>query len=102
MKLVELFLPCQKSNGKEVDACEFEQIERTLTEMFGGVTAYHRAPAIGRWRDSKSNVEVDEITVVEVMIEHLDRAWWHQYRSDLLRRFEQEELLIRVTEVELL
>lgn len=53
-------------------------------------------------RDVGSEVQKDEITIVEVVVDHLDREWWNGFRQDLLELFQQDELLIRVTEVELL
>jgi hypothetical protein len=38
----------------------------------------------------------------EVMTERLDEAWWGAYRRDLERRFRQDTVLIRATEVRLL
>tara|TARA_R110002049_G_scaffold268572_1_gene445051 strand:- start:13757 stop:14236 length:480 start_codon:yes stop_codon:yes gene_type:complete len=101
MKLIELFLPCQRPSGEKVEAVEFERVEQTLTQMFGGATAYRRA-ATGHWKRSAGDVEVDEITVVEVVTDSFDRQWWCEFRRELLNRFQQDELLVRVTEVDLL
>ena len=42
----------------------------------------------------------DEIVVLEVMAETLDREWWRDYRGELERRFRQDEVVIRASEVE--
>lgn len=102
MKLVEIYLPCRKSNGNEIEPEEFDRVEQTLTEKFGGVTAYRRTPAIGRWKRSECEVEVDDVAVIEVITDELDRHWWNGYQRELLLRFQQDELLIRVSDVELL
>ena len=44
----------------------------------------------------------DEVVIFEVMTEHLNRQWWSGYKKKLEKRFRQEELVIRATEVELL
>lgn len=102
MKLVEIYLPSRKSNGDEIESEEFDRVEQTLTEKFGGVTAYRRTPAIGHWKRSEGEVEVDDVTVIEVITHGLDRRWWIGYQQELLERFQQEELLIRISNVELL
>jgi hypothetical protein len=47
-------------------------------------------------------VHHDDVIVVEVMTESLDRAWWSGYRKELAARFRQEELVIRATPMETL
>ncbi len=101
MKLVEIFLPCQRPSGLKVDTEEFDEVQRILTSKFGGSTAYQRA-AVGRWKRSEQTVEVDDITVIEVVIDELDRNWWSDYKNKLANQFDQDEILIRVTEVTLL
>ena len=64
------------------------------------MTAYSRAPAEGLWVSSDTGVSRDDVIVVEVMAEELDRVWWREYRIELRRRFEQEEVVIRTWEAE--
>jgi hypothetical protein len=45
--------------------------------VFGDLTAYNRAPAEGLW-ESGSGVEQDDIVVIEVMVDSLDRTWWKE------------------------
>ena len=71
-----------------------------LTERFGGLTAYTRAPAQGVWAEDGEAPRRDDIVVYEVMAEALDRSWWRSFRKLLERRFEQEELVVRSQEVE--
>ena len=90
MHLVQLLLPRH-------DAA----ISRELTERFGGVTAYARAPAKGEWKPGPGEAPVrDDIVVYEVMVEDLDRAWWARYRVQLEQRFAQDEIVIRAHLIE--
>jgi hypothetical protein len=75
-------------------------VRHTLTERFGGVTAHLRAPAAGAWKDDDGSVARDDVAIVEVMADALDRGWWADYRRELERRFCQEEIVIRATELE--
>jgi hypothetical protein len=52
----------------------FEAVMHELTERFGGVTAYSRAPAAGRWKSA---------------------SWWARYRRGLEKRLQQKELVVR-------
>ena len=71
-----------------------------LTERFGGLTAYSRAPAQGLWAEDGEPPRRDDIVVYEVMAESLDRSWWRSFRSLLEERFAQDELVIRSQQVE--
>ena len=39
--------------------------------------------------------EGDDIVILEVMTDDLDRAWWGSFRKDLERRFRQESVIVR-------
>ena len=43
---------------------------------------------------------MDEVIVVEVMTDELDREWWGEYRRTLEDRFEQQEIVARASAVE--
>ena len=70
-----------------------------MSARFGGVTAYSRAPAEGIWRDGDTK-EKDDIVIVEVMADELDRGWWHDFRARLERRLDQDELVVRAHDIE--
>ncbi|WP_409566810.1 hypothetical protein [Rhizobium leguminosarum] len=70
-----------------------------LTSKFGGVTLHVNSPAEGLWCDD-GEIERDRIVVAELMTPELDRAWWSSYRTKLEARFRQEEIVIRVIEIE--
>jgi hypothetical protein len=72
-----------------------------LAKTFGGITAYSRAPAEGRWATS-GKVQHDDVVVVEVMVAKLDKAWWGNFRKDLEANFRQTEVIVRTHAIELL
>jgi hypothetical protein len=102
MHLVQLLLPVYDNDGRPFETELFARVRRELTERFGGVTAYTRAPASGAWTEPDGRVVRDDIFIYEVMLEQLDRDWWRKYREDLRRAFRQDELVIRITGVELI
>jgi hypothetical protein len=99
--LVQLLLPTGDNAGEAFPSEAFEQVSRELTERFGGVTAYSRAPAEGRWKQD-ADTEHDDIVVIEVMDEDLDRAFWSAYRCELEKRFRQDVVIVRAQPIELL
>jgi len=53
------------------------------------------------WQEG-SETKRDDIVVLEVMADQLDRAWWQGYRRDLERAFRQEAIVVRAQELDLL
>lgn len=53
MKLIQMLLPIADNEGRAFDEAILEQVERDLTARFGGVTAFVRSPARGRWRNGQ-------------------------------------------------
>ena len=100
--LVQLLLPLYDNDGNDFPGSQFEQVARELTARFGGLTAYTRAPAEGRWRDGGSGTTRDEIIIYEVMTYPLDPAWWGDYREELERRFAQDRIVVRAQSVTVL
>ena len=99
--LVEIFLPLQDKSGRPQPPALFAAVSARLTEAFGGVTTYARAPAEGRWDNGRA-VETDDIVVFEAMAPALDERWWAAWRQELEGQFRQEEILIRATEIRIL
>jgi hypothetical protein len=95
MHLVQVLLPLYNPQGDPFGGDLFAAVRLQLTERFGGVTAYARAPAKGLWKDADGEVARDDIVVYEVMTDELDTGWWSGYRERLRMRFEQEDLVIR-------
>ena len=100
MHLVQLFLPLRDNEGSAFPGALYEGVRADLAEMFGGVTAFTRAPATGLWEDEGGDVQRDDVVLFEVMAERLDHAWWRAFRQALEQRFRQDEVLIRATAVE--
>ena len=94
MHLVQLLLPLVGERAV------FDEVMHELTERYGGVTAYNRAPAAGRWKSPSASTESDDIVVIEVMVEELDKPWWARYRRALEKRLRQKELVVRAHKIE--
>jgi hypothetical protein len=95
MHLVQLLLPLSDTAGRPFPRSHYDDLALQLTERFGGVTAYTRAPATGLWESGNGERVRDQVIVYEVMVEELDREWWIALRRALEARFEQDELVIR-------
>jgi hypothetical protein len=98
MLLIEILLPVADNAGTPFPREAFDRVRRELTERFGGVTAFVRAPASGLWRDDDGVVRRDEIAIFEVMADALDEAWWRDYRGALEKRFAQDDIVVRALE----
>ncbi len=96
--LVQILLPI--TDGSSFSSV-FHDLAQELTARFGGVTTYVRAPAEGRWKTA-SKVEHDEITVIEVMVDNIDRSYWSDLRRKLERDLQQIEIIIRSQPMDLL
>jgi hypothetical protein len=98
--LVQILLPLYDNAGAPLARALFDAVRAELTERFGGLTAYSRAPAVGLWKDEdapagEAATVRDDVVVYEVMADALDAAWWRAYRTTLETRFRQDEVLIR-------
>jgi hypothetical protein len=100
--LIQLLLPVYDNAGRAIPDAEFSAVRRELTERFGGVTAYVRSPATGLWKRDDGQVDRDDVVMVEVMVDALERPWWHEYLHRLEHRFHQDTILARALAVELL
>ena len=100
MNLVEILLPLTDNSGQRLEEKLYRDVRRTLTERFGGMTAFTRAPAEGTSSGRGETVH-DEIVVFEVMTEAFDAMWWRNYRHELERTFRQDSIVIRVFAVTL-
>jgi hypothetical protein len=102
MHLVELFLPLADNDGVRFPFVSYEAVEKELTERFGGVTAYPRAPARGLWKSSETIKQQDDLVIYEVMTDYVDGDWWQTYRIKLERIFRQQKLIVRAHEIQML
>ena len=100
MHLIQLFLPLYDNAGTPFPRAVYDTVRGELTDVFGGVTAFTRSPAVGAWEDASGSVHGDDVLLFEVMAGNVDHCWWAHYREDLQQRFRQDEVLIRASLVE--
>jgi hypothetical protein len=99
MHLIQILLPLNDGEGRRFPADVFERLAHELTEKFGGVTSFTRSPAEGRWKSGQST-ERDDIAVIEVMVETVERDYWAEMRRRLENEFHQDEVIIRCQRTE--
>jgi hypothetical protein len=102
MHLVQILLPLRDGQGRAFPKSNFDKVAAKLTSRFGGVTAYTRTPAEGRWKHGENPVSEDDVVIVEVMVAELDKAWWRTYRITLEKTFKQKHVIVRVQPIEIL
>ena len=100
MHLVQLLLPTADNDGNPFPRSAYDRVRFELTERYGGVTAYVRAPAEGLWKESPGRVSRDDVVIYEVMADRLERSWWSMYRQTLEARFRQAEIVVRASLIE--
>ncbi len=100
MHLIQVFIPAAPQATIKVEDVT-ATVQREMTERHGGATAYLNSPAKGLWSNGEG-AEEDDVIVVEVTVDTIDRAWWRQYRRNLEQLLEQDELLVRALPVEAL
>jgi hypothetical protein len=92
MYLIQLLLPLHDNDNQAFPSEYFDVVRRTLTERFGGVTAFLRSPAVGLWKEGEEELKHDEVVMFEVITREPDRDWWTGYRIELQNKFSQDEL----------
>lgn len=102
MYLIQILLPTRDNSENPFPKETFDAVKIELTENFGGVTAYVRSPAVGLWKENAQKTVQDDIVIYEVVAEEINHGWWKNYKDQLLKRFKQDELLIRANEIKLL
>ncbi len=99
MYLVQLLLPLQDNEQQAFPVEYFNSVRQTLTDRFGGVTAFFRSPAVGLWKEANDNVNRADVVMFEVISSELETEWWSDYRLELQKKFRQKEVLIWATNV---
>jgi hypothetical protein len=97
--LVEILLPLAYNNDAPIPDDLLASVRNDLVAQFGGLTAFTRSPAEGIWV-SDDAPHRDDIVVLEVMTDGLDRAWWASWRARVERLLRQEEIVVRAREIE--
>ena len=101
MHLIQILLPVRDNEWHPFSLHDYEEVAGTLAKRFGGITAYNRAPAEGRWETS-GKIQHDDVLVMEVMVESLDKRWWGDFRAQLEAKFRQNQIIVRGQLIELL
>lgn len=102
MKCIELFIPLFNKNGKAFAKKKYKWLRVLLTDKFGGLTIYARAPAEGFWQEKAERTVNDKMIIYEVLVPAIDKVFWQELKLNLLKKFAQDEILIRVTDISLL
>ncbi len=102
MHLVQILLPIHDNSQELFPVGEYRRVREELTEKFGGLTVYPRAPAEGLWKLNENHTSRDDIVIFEVMASQLDATWWREYRQALESRFRQNVIVIRAQQMRLL
>ena len=97
--LVQILLPLHDNGGKRFEQELFATTRKELIDRFGGVTAHMQAPARGLWKTEEGDLTRDDIVIMEVMAAAIDAEWWSRYKKTLLRRYAQDELVIRALSI---
>jgi len=100
--LIQLLLPAVVAQPDDSSSDPVARTRRELVEAFGGLTAYLRTPAQGVWTSPDGGRAHDDVVMVEVVAEKIDRGWWREYTQRLARRFEQEAIHVRALQVDVL
>lgn len=101
MHLVQILLPLSDNEHHPFPRAFYDKVALDMTERFGGVTAFTRSPAEGRW-SGQGSTRPEEVVVIEVMVKVLEDDWWANYRTELETTFRQEHIVIRAQNVKLL
>jgi hypothetical protein len=101
MYLIQILLPLYDNNGEAFGHSTYNLIRKQLTESFGGVTIYNRAPATGIWKENDKHVR-DEIIIFEIMSEELNLTYWNACKLQLQEIFKQDVIIIRAIKIDLL
>ena len=102
MHLVQILLPIHDNAQEPFPREEYSRVRRELTERFGGLTVYTRAPAEGLWKQNENHTSRDDIVIFEVMASELDATWWRKYRHELEERFRQNVIVVRAQQTQML
>jgi hypothetical protein len=63
MYLIQVLLPLYDNAGRPLAPALHQAVGTELTERFGGLTAYTRAPAQGLWKEDDARTHRDDIVI---------------------------------------
>ena len=102
MQLVQILLPYYNNEGNIFSNELFTCVANELKEKFGGVTIFSNSPATGLWKENDETTSKDKIFIYEVMCDQIEKEWWKSYKNKLEKIFQQEVIVIRTTQIELI
>jgi hypothetical protein len=104
IRSIDLHLPLESNDGRPIPDSKFMSVLDELVDRFGGVTSVQRQfPLQGVWKSGQT-IYHDPVVVFTAM----DFSDWTQLqclrylarlKTQLMRRFDQLEILITVTEL---
>ena len=100
--LIQVFLPLSDHNGHSFPGEWYKQISTSLTERFGGVTIYQRAPVTGLWKEEEQHTVRDDLIIYEVMVDKVQKDYWEPFKKQLEQQFRQDSILIRSSPIQIL
>ena len=56
-------------------------------------------PAKGLWKNRDDDLEHDQVSVVDVMADDIDKNWWAAFRAELETLLRQDEIIVRAAEI---
>ena len=101
MVLIQLLLPAGGAQGGD-HRTAFAETRAELAARFTGLTAYIRSPAKGVWTAPDGRTEEDDVVMIEIVADRLDRDWWRAYTKTLRERFHQDAIHVRAVAIEML
>ena len=99
--LVQVLLSVYDNDGGRLPVDHYDEVRVKLTDLFGGLTAYTRAPAEGLW-NTGGTVKRDDIVVVEVTAPVARSRILGGLPRELEELFHQDEIVIRAQTYEAL
>jgi hypothetical protein len=92
----DLFLPLTYNDGRPIEDAKFDAVERRLLAQFDGLTAQQRDfPRRGIWQ-GETRLYFDQVIIMTVLDFRRQGStrFLRQLKTDLLREFDQLEILI--------
>jgi hypothetical protein len=83
---------------RHIEQSKFKQTYQEILEKFGGYSLFKQVKGV--WMNQAGKIFTDYHYVLCVLTEDSPqtRQWLRKYKSDLAKRFEQEEIFIKVAQ----
>jgi len=90
---LELFLPASNNEGSSFPDSNYSELEKELTERFGGVTIYSRGAVEGKWKNETTSTS-EPMVVYEVLLAEFEETYWTTLKRRLEKKFSQKEIMV--------